>query len=179
MKIYTKTGDHGITSLVGGTRIEKSSDILDVYGSIDELNAFVGLLIAEKEIPFLTEIQDNLFVIGGIVATDPTFYEQYWGTVDLSEYITKIENEIDLLSDQLDPLKNFILPQGSKSISYAHICRTICRRTERKMCILEAENLLLKSCMIYVNRLSDYFFILARFFHKTDGIIETYCKLGK
>lgn len=179
MKIYTKTGDHGITSLVGGTRIEKSADVLDVYGTIDELNAFVGLLISEKDTPFLTTVQDDLFVIGGIVATDPTFYEQYWGKVDLSALIVTLENEIDILSEQLDPMKTFILPQGSKAISYAHICRTICRRTERKMCILATENLLLKSCLIYVNRLSDYFFILARYFHKTDGINETNCKLGK
>ncbi len=179
MKIYTKTGDHGITSLVGGTRIEKSSDLLEVYGSIDELNAFLGLLITEKEIPFLTEIQQNLFVIGGIVATDPTFYDQYWQNVNIAQFISSIENEIDFMSDQLEPMKTFILPQGSKSISYAHICRTICRRTERKMCKLESENPLFKSCMIYVNRLSDYFFILARFFHKIDSVNETYCKLGK
>lgn len=179
MKIYTKTGDQGETSLVGGTRISKSSTILDVYGDIDELNSFVGLLISEKPDPFLTDIQQNLFVIGGIMATESEFHNQFWEKTNLPLLIDEMERKIDQLSELLDPMKNFILPQGSKAISYSHICRTICRRVERKMTSIEPKDELLKHCLIYVNRLSDYFFILARNFHKNDKIIETYCKLGK
>lgn len=179
MKIYTKTGDQGETSLVGGTRVSKNSDLLDIYGSVDELNSFVGLLISEKPEPFLTEIQQILFVIGGIIATESEYHHKYWNKVDLSLLVQEIEKEIDRLSEHLDPRSNFILPQGSKAISYTHICRTVCRRVERKMTLIDAPNAYQKSCLIYVNRLSDYFFILARFFHKTDHISETNCSLGK
>lgn len=179
MKIYTKTGDQGTTSLVGGTRIPKSSVVLDVYGTIDELNAFIGLLITEKKIPFLTEIQRDLFVIGGIIATEKESFEKFWGTIEFEPMVKALEDEIDEMTKILPEKTTFILPQGSKPITYAHICRTVCRKAERKLVILNEKDPYLQPCQKYVNRLSDYFYILARFFHFNDGIIETPWKLDK
>lgn len=179
MKIYTKSGDNGTTSLVGGTRISKSSTILDVYGIIDELNAFIGILITEKNIPFLTEIQRNLFVIGGVIATEKECFEKYWGNIDFESMVLAVEKEIDEMTNILPEKTTFILPQGSKAISYAHICRTICREAERKLVLQNEKEPYLQPCQKFVNRLSDYFYILARFFHFKDGIIETPWKLEK
>jgi cob(I)alamin adenosyltransferase len=179
MKIYTKTGDNGQTSLVGGTRISKGDPILDVYGTIDELNAFIGLIISEKNIPFLSEIQNDLFIIGGVVATEKENFEKYWNLNDLDLKINQMEIEIDQLSSQIPEKKFFTLPQGSKAIAYSHICRTICRKSERKLAPFIKENPYLQPCLKYVNRLSDYFYILARFFHKEDNVIEKPCVLRK
>ncbi len=179
MKVYTKTGDHGTTSLVGGTRISKSDIHLEVYGTIDELNSFIGLLITEKNIPFLTEIQRNLFYIGGIIATEKEVYHKYWGHVNMDLLVEKIEQDIDLMTEKLPEKSYFTLPQGSKAITYAHICRTVCRKAERKLVEFNKEDPYLQPCQKFVNRLSDYFYILARFFHLEDGIIETPCILSK
>jgi len=176
-KIYTKTGDSGATSLVGGSKIHKSETILDVYGTCDELNAHIGALIAEENMPFLTEIQEKLFIMGGILATPTTKYEQYWKEVSWESFLTKIEKEIDEMDEMLPPLNSFLLPQGSCAIAQAHICRTICRKLERKIshfCIHNESFLML---LQITNRLADYFFILARFLHKKLRITEKYLKV--
>ena len=176
-KIYTKTGDTGATSLVGGSRISKSEAILDVYGTCDELNAHIGALIAIEKILFLTEIQEKLFVMGGILATPKDQYEKYWKEVSWDDFLLKIEKEIDTMDEVLQPLHSFLLPQGSAAIAQAHICRTVCRKLERKMTPFCAQNDTLFMLQKIVNRLSDYFFILARFLHKKWNIAEKYLKM--
>jgi len=177
MKIYTKTGDTGTTSLVGGVRISKSDAILDIYGACDELNAHIGALIAEDNIPFLTEIQEKLFVIGGILATPKEQYEKYWKEVSWDVFLEQIENEIDKMSELLPPLNSFLLPQGSKAIAQAHLCRTICRKLERKISHFCTENHSFLALLKITNRLSDYFFILARLLHKKLNIEEKYLRI--
>jgi len=176
-KIYTKTGDTGTTSLVGGSKIDKSEQILDVYGTCDELNAHIGVLIAEENIPFLTEIQEKLFVIGGILATPKEKFEQYWKEVNLDSFLTKIEKEIDEMEETLTQLNSFLLPQGSCAIAQVHICRTVCRKLERKIAQLRTQNEYFLPILQITNRLSDYFFILVRFLHNTSNIEEKYLKM--
>ena len=176
-KIYTKSGDSGATSLVGGSRISKSEAILDVYGTCDELNAHIGALIAAENIPFLTEIQEKLFVLGGILATPQDQYEKFWKEVSWDDFLLKIEKEIDTMDEMLLPLHSFLLPQGSATIAQAHICRTVCRKLERKMAHFCTQNEALLMLLRIVNRLSDYFFILARFLHKKWNVAEKYLKM--
>jgi len=176
-KIYTKSGDTGYTSLVGGIRIKKSDAILDVYGTCDELNAHIGALIAEVNIPFLTEIQEKMFFIGGIVATPVEKYGQYWKEITWHPFLTKVEKEIDEMTETLSPLNNFILPQGSRAIAQTHICRTVCRKLERKMSHFKAQSDTFLMMLQITNRLSDYFYILARFLHKKFEIEEKYLKI--
>ena len=176
-KIYTKTGDNGTTSLVGGNRIKKSDVILDVYGTCDELNAQIGALIAEENIPFLTEIQEKLFVMGGILATPKELYEKYWEEVSWDSFLQKMEEEIDKMDATLPQLQSFILPQGSRAIAQVHICRTLCRKLERKIASVSDENNTFISLLKITNRLSDFFFILSRFLHKKNNIEEIYLKM--
>jgi cob(I)alamin adenosyltransferase len=176
-KIYTKTGDTGLTSLVGGIRIHKSEAILDVYGTCDELNAHIGALIAEENIPFLTEIQKNIFIMGGILATPSEKYEQFWSAVSWNMFLSEIEKEIDTIDETLPPLNCFLLPQGSRAIAQAHLCRTVCRKLERKISSLKPENEHYLSLIKITNRLSDYFFILARFLHKKTMTDEKYVRI--
>jgi len=184
-KIYTKTGDYGTTSLVGGSRVSKSEPILDLYGTCDELNAHIGVLIAEVNSSFLTDIQEKLFTVGGILATPIDKYELYWKDVCWDSFLTKIEKEIDEMDETLPSLHAFLLPQGSRAIAQAHVCRTICRKLERKIASFYAQknsfyvqnNSFLVLLQI-VNRLSDYFYILARFLHKKLEIAEKYLKMS-
>ncbi|MCQ2275814.1 MAG: cob(I)yrinic acid a,c-diamide adenosyltransferase [Bacteroidales bacterium] len=173
MKIYTKTGDNGTTSLSDGTRVPKSDSLLNAYGTIDELNSFIGLLISEENEIFLTKTQNFLFLIGGMLATPTDKWDCYYKDVCLEDFILEIEAEIDRMAAELPPFKGFILPQGSRAIAYAHICRTVCRRAERLVVILATQNERYKIVQKVLNRLSDYFFILARFFHKKSNIDET------
>ena len=122
-KIYTKTGDAGTTSLVGGSSINKSDAILDVYGTCDELNAHIGALIAEENMPFLTEIQEKLFIMGGVLATPTEKYEQYWKNVSWDSFLTKIEKEIDTMDAMLPPLHSFLLPLKRQGFPYLSLCR--------------------------------------------------------
>ena len=176
-KIYTKAGETGSTTLVGGSKLHKSERILDVYGTCDELNAHIGALIAEENILFLTEIQENLFTIGGVLATPKEKYEQYWKEVSWEPFLTKIEKAIDEIEEMLPPLKFFLLPQGSRAIAQSHICRTVCRKLERKIALFCMQNEHFYGILQIVNRLSDYFFILARWFHKKSKIDEKYLKM--
>lgn len=165
MKIYTKTGDKGMTSLVGGTRVKKSCVRLDCYGGVDELNSFTGLLITHcddcADRAFLENLQKSLFVVGGYLATDVSTTEvRCCVTADM---ITDVEHEIDRLSAMLQPLTCFIIPGGNEASSLAHVCRTVCRRVERSVFALIDEGAEVDSAVTsYLNRLSDYFFVLAR-----------------
>lgn len=167
MKIYTKTGDRGQTSLVGGKRVSKCCDRLESYGTIDELNSHIGVLITycddDADSAFLTQQQCRLFTVGGYLATDTTERELSEGCTLHPEDVEAVEQEIDRLTDIVPPLRSFILPGGTRAASYAHVCRTVCRRAER--CILrleECETPIDPAVTAYVNRLSDYFFVLAR-----------------
>lgn len=165
MKIYTKAGDDGNTSLFGGRRIPKYADRIESYGTVDELNSFLGLLKDEVEIEevqtFLLKIQHNLFDIGSVLATDPNSDFKLPG-VNESD-VALIEESIDEMQEILPPLKHFILPGGHKAVSYAHICRTVCRRAERRVVAVSASEEVDKQIILYLNRLSDYFFVLGRY----------------
>ncbi|MDR2972337.1 MAG: cob(I)yrinic acid a,c-diamide adenosyltransferase [Bacteroidales bacterium] len=176
-KIYTKTGDDGTTSLLGGDRISKSEPILDVYGTCDELNAHIGMLMAIETNPFLSEIQEKLFIMGAILATPKEKYEQYWNEILWEPFLKTIEKEIDIMNNDLNPIQSFLLPQGSLAIAQAHICRTVCRKLERKISHFCTQNNYFLLLLQITNRLSDYFFILARFLHKKKYIPEKYLKM--
>jgi cob(I)alamin adenosyltransferase len=148
-----------------------------VYGTCDELNAHIGALIAEENLPFLTEIQEKLFLMGGILATPKEKQEQYWKDVFWEPFLMKIEKEIDEMDEKLPPLHSFLLPQGSRVIAQAHICRTVCRKFERKIAHFCTQNDTWLALLPIANRISDYFFILSRFFHNKYKIKEKYLKL--
>lgn len=164
MKIYTKRGDEGKTSLYGGARISKDDIRIEAYGTVDELNSYIGLLIAslpndgEKEL--LIEIQKRLFTIGSILASDPS---KELPTPDLLDSdVSILETAMDNMDAQLPALRTFVLPGGSQSNSIAHICRTVSRRAERRTITLAQSAKLDPIVIKYLNRLSDYFFILSR-----------------
>jgi len=167
-KIYTKTGDLGTTSLIGGTKVPKSNIRIDAYGTIDELNSFIGLTADQityqpvKDI--LKEIQDRLFTIGSSLACDPE-KETKLKIPDLKEVdIELLEKEMDKMNEELTEMKSFILPGGHVAISTTHVTRCVCRRAER-ICVNMQENELFVDPQVikYLNRLSDYLFVLARF----------------
>ena len=165
MKIYTKTGDEGMTSLVGGKRVKKCCARLDSYGSVDELNSFIGLLVTyitdEADIAFLQKIQGELFMVGGSLATDLSVSEARCEVTQAM--ISDIESEIDRLSVLLPPLRSFVVPGGSRASALAHVCRTVCRRAERCVfALIEEGGAVEENVAVYLNRLSDYFFVLAR-----------------
>jgi cob(I)alamin adenosyltransferase len=177
LKIYTKTGDAGKTGLLGGTKVSKSHIRIQAYGDIDELNAYVGLLgdqypdIAGKAM--LREIQDRLFTIGSALACDPEKEIKLKIPDLLADDVLLLEKEIDRMSALLPPMKSFILPGGHVVISTAHICRCVCRRAERLTVQLEtAEPTGQPLILQYLNRLSDYLFILARYAGFLLGIEE-------
>lgn len=169
IKIYTKTGDGGKTALIGGTKVPKSHLRIESYGTIDELNSFIGLLsdhITQDEHSkiILKEIQDRLFTIGSSLATDPD-KDAIMKLPDLKEEdITLLENEIDNMNDVLPKMKNFILPGGHVAVSTAHVARCVCRRAERICVAMQQEEMFISPLVIkFINRLSDYLFVLARF----------------
>jgi len=168
LKIYTKTGDKGTTSLIGGTKVPKSHLRIEAYGTVDELNSFIGLckdlLNNTGENNILQEIQDRLFTIGSSLACDPE-KEPKMKIPDLNEDdITLLENEIDRMNEALPTMKSFILPGGHATVSHLHISRCICRRAERCCVRLEFDKEEVDSIIIkYLNRLSDYLFVLARY----------------
>ncbi len=163
-KVYTKTGDKGLTSLYGGTRIPKSHIRIEAYGTVDELNAFIGLLndqIKDKDVnSLLLEIQNRLFTIGANLATAKN--KKVTAPDILESDIQLLENSIDNMEATLPPLKAFILPGGHETISNCHICRTICRRAERRIIAIDLEDSVEPIIIKYVNRLSDYLFVLGR-----------------
>lgn len=175
MKIYTKTGDKGYTSLVSGRRLLKSEIELEAYGTIDELNSFIGLLMVHLKdnsvYKSLLDVQNILFNIGSLLAKDGADFKDYPQLTN--DHINHIEKIIDELDSELPPLKNFILPGGSVSISYSHVCRTICRRAERRVVALaDGDEEKYHIIIQFLNRLSDFFFILSRSLHLSEGIGE-------
>ena len=165
MKIYTKTGDDGTTALFGGKRVSKAELRIDAYGTIDELNAHVGLLrdqdVNKNCSSVLVEIQDRLFTIGSLLATEPGNLKVRIPVL-IENDIQFLENQIDEIEAQLPPLKNFVLPGGHVSVSFCHIARTVCRRTERTVIALDQQEKVSPIIIKYLNRLSDYLFVLGR-----------------
>jgi cob(I)alamin adenosyltransferase len=172
MKIYTKTGDKGTTALFGGTRVPKHHIRIESYGTVDELNSYIGLLrdqkIDARSKELLIHIQDRLFTLGAILATDPEKAILKTGKERLNipkvteEDITLLETEMDIMNDSLPPMTNFILPGGHTTVSYCHIARCVCRRAERLATLLNEHEPIDKHVLMYLNRLSDYLFVLAR-----------------
>ena len=165
MKIYTKTGDQGLTSLIGGTRVKKSHLRIESYGTVDELNSHIGLVrdqpVNSQRKNFLKEIQDRLFTIGASLASDPD--KSTMKIPDLHEQdIILLEREMDNMNEILPPLKVFVLPGGHQSVSFCHIARCVCRRAERLVIALEEESFVELLVIKYLNRLSDYLFVLSR-----------------
>lgn len=165
MKIYTKTGDTGMTGLYGGARISKAHIRLDAYGTVDELNSFLGGIVDYPELQVMElivrEIQSELFNIGAHLATES---DSNLPLPELPlERITWMEQEIDRMEESLPPLKNFILPGGHPAISALHICRTVCRRAERQIIALHQLEAVNSIILQYFNRMSDYIFVLARY----------------
>jgi cob(I)alamin adenosyltransferase len=179
-KVYTRTGDRGETSLVGGKRVPKDSPRIDAYGTIDELNSIIGLarvfneenLDAGEAHHFLDEvlckIQDELFDLGSELATAPEFFQEGMFRVSQTE-IKNIEKLIDKCQENLQPLESFILPGGGRIGAYLHQCRTVCRRAEREILRLSREETISEWPLKYVNRLSDLFFVLSRWISKETG----------
>jgi len=181
MKIYTKTGDKGETGLLGGERVTKNSLRLNAYGTIDELNAFIGLAItevkSEKVKEVLVDLQNKLFIVGSDLAAPENEKSVKLKIIRTpSDFISQVEKNIDEFDSQLDELKNFILPGGSKGAALLHICRTISRRAEREIVALKNSVSIGKNILIYINRISDLFFVLARFENKYSGIPDSIWK---
>lgn len=183
MKIYTKTGDKGETSLYGGTRVSKAAARVESYGTLDELNAFIGLAKAEisdeKVLNQLQKIQFDLFTVGSEAATptDKLILANGKNRLDLmisEEEILELEYWMDDLDASLEPLQFFILPSGGKAAASIHVCRTVCRRAERAMVHLNETEEVRPELIKYLNRLSDYLFILARYISKISGEKEEY-----
>ena len=164
-KIYTKTGDKGQTSLIGGTRVPKSHIRIESYGTVDELNSWIGLIrdqaINKTHIETLLEVQDRLFTIGSSLASDPE--KSKMKIPDLKEEdILLLEKEIDKMNDVLPEMKSFVLPGGNTTVSYCHIARCVCRRAERNVILLSENSFVADLVVKYLNRLSDYLFVLSR-----------------
>lgn len=171
--IYTKSGDKGKTSLVGGTRVKKTHIRLEAYGTIDELNSFIGWLncdIKDEETNrFLSYLQHKLFTVGSFLATETEKIPPKAASVITDSDIEKIEKEVDKIDNNLPKLNRFILPGGNEAASRAHICRTISRRAERNVYWVAEEFPVADSVLIFLNRLSDYFFVLARYESNKTG----------
>jgi len=167
MKLYTKTGDEGKTGLIGGTRVSKNDVRLEAYGTIDELNSFIGLLTAyslkESDREFLRVIQNLLFTVGSHLATDTSKVPLNKASILSQDAIASVEKEIDRLDALLPALNSFVLPGGSQAGAMCHICRTVTRRAERRLLTMNEYHQIDNQILIFVNRLSDYFFALSRF----------------
>ena len=165
MKIYTKTGDKGTTGLFGGTRVPKHHIRIESYGSVDELNSWLGLIrdqnISETSKNELIQIQEKLFTVGAILATDPEKARLNIPKIS-TEDIGILENAIDIMDGKLPQMTHFILPGGHTTVSYCHIARTVCRRAERMATLLHEAAPFDELVLSYLNRLSDYLFVLAR-----------------
>lgn len=164
--VYTKTGDKGTTSLVGGTRVPKTHIRLEAYGTVDELNSHLGLLITyladERDRTFVQQVQDKLFAVGSHLATDREKTKLHEASIITLQLVETMENEIDRLDEMLPPLSAFVLPGGSRGAAVCHVCRTVCRRAERRILALAEQVEIASELLAYVNRLSDYLFVLSR-----------------
>ena len=164
-QIYTRTGDEGKTVLGDGTRVAKFSIRIECLGSVDELNSIIGLILTENvsQKNILKKIQHDLFDIGGELSI-PNYKK-----IDLKK-VNFLEQELDRMNDTLPPLKDFILPGGSKASSYSHLGRTVCRRVERNLFLLNDKEEVNKNALKYINRLSDFLFVLARYINKENNV---------
>ncbi|MFD2721626.1 cob(I)yrinic acid a,c-diamide adenosyltransferase [Hymenobacter monticola] len=175
MKIYTKTGDKGLTSLIGGTRVPKSSLRIESYGTVDELNAHIGL-VRDQEVnaarrPLLKEIQDRLFTIGSALAADPEKSRMKLPDLHAAD-VELLEAEMDQMNLALPELRAFILPGGHPAVSHAHVARCVCRRAERLAIHLGEESFVAELVVVYLNRLSDFLFVLSRAMAHELGVEE-------
>jgi len=175
MKIYTKTGDKGLTSLIGGTRVPKSSLRIECYGTVDELNSHIGL-VRDQEVnasrrPLLKEIQDRLFTIGSALAADPEKSKMKLPDLHAAD-VTLLEEEMDRLNLELPELRAFILPGGHPAVSHAHVARCVCRRAERLVIHLAEDSFVAELVVVYLNRLSDFLFVLSRAMAHELGVEE-------
>lgn len=176
MKIYTKTGDQGTTSLFGGKRVSKAELRIDTYGTVDELNSFLGVVrdqeVNQKRKTVLVEIQDRLFTMGAMLATEPG--ESNVKIPSLREEdVQFLEREIDTMEETLPPMRSFVLPGGHQSVSFCHVARTVCRRVERLTISLNSVEPVDPLIIKYLNRLSDYLFVLSRKMSAELGAEET------
>jgi cob(I)alamin adenosyltransferase len=184
MKIYTRTGDTGTTALFGGNRVPKSHPRIDAYGTVDEANSVLGLVRAllanapgaDRLTPLLTRIQDDLFVLGADLAT-PSGSRAQVPRIN-QEHVARLEQDIDAFEADLSPLKHFILPGGSQVAATLHIARTVCRRAERRTVEAAALEDIHDEAVVYLNRLSDLLFVLARWANRQAGIDEAEWKPG-
>ncbi len=182
MKIYTKTGDKGTTSLFGGTRVPKHHVRIESYGTVDEVNSWIGLIRDQEINPHhketLTVIQDKLFVIGAVLATDPekAILKNGKERLNINKIsgadIQLLEDEMDIMETQLPPMTHFVLPGGHTTVSYCHIARTVCRRAERLATQLNDIEPFEENVLSYLNRLSDYLFMLSRKLTADLGVNE-------
>jgi cob(I)alamin adenosyltransferase len=176
MKIYTTTGDQGETSLFGGRRVPKDALRIEAYGTVDELNSALGVARAWKPAKEIDEIlgclQNDLFVLGADLATPA---EKQDGIVERiqQEHITRFEQAIDWIDARLKPLSSFIIPGGSHVAAQLHLARTICRRAERSVVKLSREEQIEPHCIVFLNRVSDLLFVLARYANQVEGVEET------
>ena len=175
---YTKTGDKGTTSLIGGMRVPKYDDRVEAYGTVDELSAFIGVLYDQEGVTaemktVLDVVQNKLFTIESHFALDENSEVKKMIPVLDVEDVAFLEHEIDIMNAQLPELKSFVIPGGNIKASYAHVCRTVCRRAERQGWRLASQHPIDTIDLKYLNRLSDYFFVLARFFAYLDNNGET------
>lgn len=179
MKVYTKKGDAGETSLIGGTRVKKSNIRIDAYGTVDELNSCIGVIRDSAKDRFKDEelagIQDNLFTLGSDLATDKSKSKMV-NPILKEEDILALEESMDKMDASLEPLKNFIIPGGDLCSSYCHVARCVCRRAERIVIELNENEAVDPLILKYLNRLSDYLFILARAYTLKHQGIETLWK---
>jgi len=182
-KIYTKTGDKGETALYGGTRVSKASERVEAYGTIDELNSFIGVAKSfiedEKCVQQLAEIQYQLFTLGSEASTPLDKMYLANGKARLPEVIqeeniTHLEEWMDRMDENLEPLKFFILPGGGKAATFLHVARTVCRRAERQMVLLNEKEEIRPELVKYLNRLSDYLFVMARYVSQLQNEPEEY-----
>ena len=176
--VYTKTGDKGTTALVGGTRVPKTHIRLEAYGTVDELNANIGLLMTYlnevRDRNFLEKVQDKLFAVGSHLATDREKTSLHDASVISWEDVEQIENEIDAADEILPQLRSFVLPGGARGAAVCHICRTVCRRAERRILALSESCTISPELLAYVNRLSDYLFVLSRKINLNEGKEEIF-----
>jgi cob(I)alamin adenosyltransferase len=175
MKVYTRTGDDGTTGLFGGSRVPKHHIRIESYGTVDELNSYIGLVrhrkIDPKSKAILGEIQDRLFTIGSILASDPS--KSNLVVPDLHESdIELLEKEIDRMNEDLPEMRSFVLPGGNDTVSFCHIARCVCRRAERLAVLLNEKQPIHPLVVKYLNRLSDYLFVLSRQITKDDKLNE-------
>ncbi|GAB3340049.1 cob(I)yrinic acid a,c-diamide adenosyltransferase [Marivirga atlantica] len=177
MKIYTRGGDKGKTSLLGGSRISKADRRIDAYGNVDELNSWVGLLrdqqVNANRHLLLVEIQDRLFTIGSHLANEKADSDRFQIPEIHEEDVTRLEEAIDQMNEKLPEMKSFILPGGHQVVSYCHITRTVCRRAERGVVALQEVSDEVEPLIVtYLNRLSDYLFVLSRMLTKELNATE-------